>query len=119
MSNYRTHQNLIAKFLNELQKRFPKIRVFQRHVGLFYTKNGTPIRINTPGMSDLWAVYPTQHGLLHIEYEAKSGASKQSKEQKVWQKFIESNNGLYIIVNDDYNIAIDKTGEFLKSGGHL
>lgn len=98
----------------ELQKQFPLIRIFPRHVGFFYTKNGAPIQINQKGMSDLWAIYPTTHGLLHLEYEIKSGSGKQTKEQKSWQKFIESNNGLYIIVTDDYNIAVQKTGEFLR-----
>lgn len=66
-------------------------------------------------MADVWAIYPTENGMMHLEFEIKSGASRQSKNQKVWQKFIESNNGLYIVVNDDYSIAIGEIGEFLKN----
>lgn len=98
----------------EIQKQIPQIRIFQRHVGLFYTKNKTPIKINQPGMSDLWAIYDNGHQLLHLEYEVKSGAGKQTKEQKNWQRFIESQHGIYLLVNDNYHVAIEQTKTLLS-----
>lgn len=117
MNRYKAHQNLLSKFMLGLQKTYPLIRMFPRHVGLFYTRNGAPVKINRVGMADLWAIYPAHDTMIHLEYEIKSNSGRQTKEQKIWQNFVESNNGLYLIVNDDYNIAIQKTGEYLKQRG--
>ena len=89
MSNYRTHQNLIAKAIPNLQKEFPNMRFFPRHVGLFYTRNGSPIQINTKGMFDYWALLQLDRFAIHVEFEFKTGDSKKSKEQKAWGKFLD------------------------------
>lgn len=78
--------------------RFPKnVRMFDRHVGLLYTRNGTPMQINKKGMADQWAVVKTEFGLIHLEIETKSGKAVQTKDQKEWQMFIESMGGIYIL----------------------
>lgn len=101
MGKYKQHQNQLKKTILHLQKRFPKIRFFERHVGVFLTMNGEPIRINTPGMADLWALYPSELGLIHLEIEIKTGKATQSKAQKVWEKFITSMGGFYIVAKDE------------------
>lgn len=100
MGSYLEHQNLIKKFKTIIQEEIPGIRVFDRHIGLLYTKRGTPIRINIKGMADCYALLPTDFGLLHLEIEAKTGNARQSKEQKVWQKYIEKSGGDYFILRD-------------------
>lgn len=114
MSNYKNHQNLIKKFKLEVYEQIPEIRVFDRHVGLFYNKKGTPIRINKPGMADCYALIPTKYGLIHAEYEFKTGCAKQTKEQKHWESFIRSLGGIYIIVREEYHLAIEETLEILN-----
>lgn len=79
-----------------LQKAFPEIRIFDRHVGLFNTLNGAPIMINKPGMADLWATLPFKYGALHIEIEVKTGTGRLSKNQKNWKNFCEKQNIIFI-----------------------
>ena len=113
-NKYNAHQVLLKRFKLELQNTIPNIRIFDRHVGMFFTKRGTPLKINTKGMADLWALVPSNLGLIHIEMEVKSGKSKQSPNQITWEKFIQSMGGLYVIVNDDYFIAINKILNYLE-----
>lgn len=107
MSYYKRHQNLIKKFKIDLIKEIPSIRIFDNHVGLFYTKNNTPIKIGINGQADCFALFPSIHGLLYISLEFKTGNARQSKDQKNWQKFIEKNNGIYMIIRDDYYSQIE------------
>jgi hypothetical protein len=72
------------------------VRLFDRHVGLFFRDNLMPVKINKPGMSDIWGILKTLKGLLHIEIEVKTGNSVLSKDQRVWKEFIESMGGIYI-----------------------
>lgn len=119
MGSYKEHQNIIKKFKILAQKEFQGIRVFDRHVGKFVLvrfftdlllnkckfqdwKNYL-VSINQVGMADCYALLPTKHGLIHIEIECKSGEAKQTKEQKHWQKYIESNNGIYILLRNEYD----------------
>ena len=106
--SYKEHQNLLNRFLLDVQLKIPDIRFFKRHVGLFYTRRGTPVKINHSGMADLWALYKTENGLLHIEAEVKSGNAKQTKKQKDWENFIKTRGGIYLIVRDDYNTTINQ-----------
>lgn len=94
MSFYNDHQKLLHKVMKELQKRYPEARVFARHVGMFYTRLGTPIKINNKGMADLWGLY---NG-VHFEIEIKTGRAKQSKDQKKWEKVVKSLGGHYFVV---------------------
>lgn len=101
------------------QQAFPKIRIFQRHVGLFYTVNGSPIQINRPGMADAWGWLPLKEeklvktdgrpsyipSTLIIEIEFKTGNAKQSKEQKAWQAFCHSMGVLYILCRDKEDVS--------------
>ena len=115
MSYYANHQKIVQLFKLELQKLLKnKIRIFDRHVGLFFTKNNTPININQRGMADLYALLKSDYGLIHLEFEIKTGNARQSKYQKNWEKTIEDLNGLYFIIRDPKNDAI-KIFEKLKN----
>ena len=97
MNKYQAHQIQLKKILLGLQKSFPNSRFFERHVGLFLTINQNPIRINKPGMADVWGLVPYNGRLLHVEIEVKTGNARQSKDQKKWQNFIEKLDGIYIL----------------------
>lgn len=101
MSSYKEHQNLIKRFKLLITKEIPKLRVFNRHVGLLYTKRGTPMQINKKGMSDLYGIITVDNRALHIEIEAKTGKAVLSKEQKVWKKFCENFNIPFFLMRDE------------------
>jgi hypothetical protein len=81
MSNYHEHQELLRRVKLNVQKEFPEIRIFDRHVGLFYTKFETPIKIGLKGQCDLYGFYK----YVHFEMELKTGNAVLSKEQKAWR----------------------------------
>jgi hypothetical protein len=97
INRYHQHQKRLKEILLGLQKAFPSARFFERHVGLFLTINQTPIRINKPGMADVWGLIPHNGQLIHVEIEVKTGNAKQSRDQKKWEKFINNLDGIYII----------------------
>jgi hypothetical protein len=105
MNKYAEHQRLLQETILFTQQKFPKIRIFQRHVGLFYTANNTPIKINQPGMADAWGWLPLSEYTLIIEIEFKTGNAKQSKEQKAWQAFCHSMGVLYILCRDKEDVS--------------
>ena len=109
MNNYAAHQQLVKSFMIAFQKEFPRGRIFQRHVGLFYTIKKTPVRINQPGMADLWAIIDGRH----FEIEAKTGTGRQTKEQKNWEKTITDLGSHYVLLRDvnDAMLVIKKSIE--------
>lgn len=111
-NKYRAHQNLLNRIKSETQKEFPEMRFFDRHVGMFYTVNQMPVKINKKGMADVYGLLPTKHGLIHIEIEVKSGQARQSKDQKKWQQFIESMGGLYIMARSPSDVIEKIKGRF-------
>jgi hypothetical protein len=96
MNNYAAHQQLVKSFMIAFQKEFPRGRIFQRHVGLFYTVKQVPVRINQPGMADLWAIIDG----THFEIEAKTGTGRQTVEQKNWEKTITELKAHYVLLRD-------------------
>lgn len=90
MSKYANHQNLLKQVKLNTQKTFGNnIRLFERHVGLFYRKNGSPIKINIAGMSDMYGIIKVHTFSVHIEVEVKSGTGRLSESQKRWGNFCE------------------------------
>ena len=85
-------------FCKEVQKRFPKIRVFRRNVGVFKAPHGGYVTIEKKGMSDIYGVYPTKRGLLHLEFEIKTNFGLLTKQQIEWGNFIKNNSGFYFVV---------------------
>lgn len=100
-NQYLAHQNLIAKTLPVLQAEFPNLRLFPRHVGLFYTQRGNPVQINTKGMYDYWGLYSTPYYAIHIEIEFKTGNARKSKEQLKWGAFLDSINCHHFLINEN------------------
>ena len=107
MNNYEKHERLKNGFKIAFQNAFPNARIFDRHVGLFYRKNGNPIKINKKGMADMWAIMPGPYGLIHLEFEIKSGDGQLTREQKAWQKQIRAMGGLYFVVRDTKKTLMD------------
>jgi hypothetical protein len=93
---YKDHQILLKQCLKALQKKYPLGRFFERHVGMFYRRNGIPIKINQKGMADVWGVVDG----VHIEIEFKTGKARQTKEQKSWEKVVKSFGGKYYVIRD-------------------
>jgi hypothetical protein len=104
MNNYKAHQEMVQRVKLEIIKNIPNLFVFDRHVGLFKTINGTPIKIGIPGQADLWAVYNNGNQLVHHEIEIKTGKATQTTEQKNWQHFIEKNNGIYTLARSENDV---------------
>ena len=100
MNYYKEHQNLIKNFKLHAQKCFKSIRFFDQHVGLFYTKQGKPVKIGYKGMPDVFALYPKNGHLIYISLEFKTGKACLSKDQILWKKMIENMNGFYLVVRD-------------------
>lgn len=100
MNHYKKHQELIQKFKRLSLSVIPELRLFDRHVGLFYTKNGHPIMISIPGQADVWGIYKS----IHIELEFKSGKAIQTKEQKMWESFCKNNGMVYFLVRHEDDI---------------
>lgn len=111
---YFAHQELIKRFKLLATQELPKLRIFDRTVGLFYAKrvNGgcidyTPIKINSPGMADAYGIYRTDNTLIHLEFEFKTGKAVQNKDQKNWENFIHSMNGKYMVIRDEHRAISD------------
>jgi hypothetical protein len=98
------HEKLLQKTSLVLQKTFPTGRFFPRHVGLLYTRRGTPMMINKKGMADAYFLLPLDGELLHCEIEIKQGRDKQSQFQKNWEEIITNMGGLYLLVREDTDV---------------
>lgn len=86
MNNYKKHQDLLNSTLIALQERFPSGRFFTRHVGMFrFLRSNGIVKINKPGMSDVWGLYNGRH----IEIEIKTGKARLTKDQKRWKELID------------------------------
>lgn len=58
------------------------------------TIHGRPVKFSEPGAADVFAVYRGRfYGL-----ECKTGAGRQSADQKKWQAKIERAGGVYVVV---------------------
>lgn len=114
MDRYKAHQNLAKKAMLKASKEFPKeLRLYDRHVGLLYTRNGNAMMINRKGMADCYGYFSCHSILVHIEIEFKSGNARQTKEQKMWQNHIESMGGCFILCREEDDI-VDKLKLYLK-----
>jgi hypothetical protein len=107
-NQYFNHQELIKRFKLLAMKEIPNLRIFDRTVGLFYAKringgiiNYVPMKINSNGMADAYGLLKTQSGVIHLEFEFKTGKAVQTKEQKNWENFIVGMNGFFLVVRDE------------------
>lgn len=130
INRYRAHQILVKEFKLKAQKRFGnKIRFKDRHVGKFlplvFIKKlmrgevelkdwgKYVVAINSKGMADLYGFISLHNILIHLEAEVKTGKAVQTKEQKDWQKLIESMGGCYLLVRDSEE-AIQQLENYLR-----
>lgn len=130
---YQQHQNALNKIKTYCQKKFPEIRFFNRHVGLFYSqrffyslrqaetfsdlkellksKGKYLVKINSKGMSDLYFIYPLKIGNLtipvHGEIEIKTGDAIQNIDQVKWQNFCKGLGISYIVGKDPHQVYLD------------
>lgn len=126
-----------------VQKEFSDIRLFDQHVGQFYSKRIVPfilaldyfklkflksllskfiVSIGFKGMADLSGILRKKVTLLNgqtikigirIEIEIKTGEAKQSPEQRTWQRIIENFGGIHILARSEQQ-AIAEIKDKLK-----
>jgi hypothetical protein len=117
-SAYAKHQQLVKRVRLALQEAFPEGRSFERHVGVFQTKAGQMIKINRPGMSDIWAVIDGQH----FELECKTGSAVLSKPQKQWRNSCQIMGAHFLVVRcekeciENIKSLLNKTKPVEKTG---
>ena len=114
MNNYEQHQFKIREMKLALTYAFAdSIRIFDRHVGLFYTVRNVPVKINKKGMCDNWAILTCFVPCIqivvpiHLEIETKTGSGALSKTQKEWRDFCRT-IGVWHFVNKNNEILIDE-----------
>jgi len=67
-------------------------------------------------MSDVWAIFKTDHGALYLEYEFKTGNAVQSGDQKAWGKFLKTMNTDSIVVRENnFDEVVDQTKKALMT----
>lgn len=69
-------------------------RAWQRDVGLFYDRRGTPRRIGSPGEADVQGVLP---GGRFVAVEVKTGTGRRTRQQVAYARTIERLGGLYVL----------------------
>lgn len=120
MDNYFQHNELVKRTKILATKTFPKnLRLFDRHVGLFYKKRVQggvveylPISINRKGMADVYGAMTLENGYgqkmaLHCELEFKTGKGKLTPEQETWRDFCKNMGWLWYLIRDE-NIFIQE-----------
>lgn len=87
--------------------------VWRNQVGLFKTADGKRfVQIGVKGSSDIMAVKPTvitqdmvgQTVGIFVAVEVKAATGKQEKDQKNWQKAVESKGIEYILARSEDDI---------------
>ena len=74
-SYYGIHQDLMKMVIMTGQEMCPELRLFPAVNGLFYTKNGDPVKVGTNGLPDLFGFI----GKYALFVEIKSGKSRIKK----------------------------------------
>lgn len=95
-------QDQIRLFLGQI----PDVLIQRRNVGTFYTRNGTPQRIGTPGEADLQGIIDGQRcphcdGPVHpapFAIEVKSTKGRLRPVQVNWRDNVwRRRNGIYVL----------------------
>ncbi|HET8695563.1 MAG TPA: hypothetical protein VFM33_12895 [Aquabacterium sp.] len=95
----------------------PDVLAWRQQCGLFYTKQGNPVFIGLPGMSDCGMIVRTvvtQEMVgktigVAVQPEFKTQRGQQSEAQGNWQAAVEARGGIYRIVRsaEDMNQLIE------------
>lgn len=72
----------------------PGAMFYRQNSGLFFTRNGRPVRAAVPGASDIIGLY---HG-VPVAMEVKTHIGRQRKEQAAFQRAWERAGGTYMLV---------------------
>tara|TARA_R110000787_G_scaffold5686_6_gene20532 strand:- start:1321 stop:1641 length:321 start_codon:yes stop_codon:yes gene_type:complete len=95
MNRYKQHQKLLESVIISIQKKYPKAKIFQRHVGSFrLLRSEGVVKINKKGMADVWIL----HGGNHYEIEIKTSTAVQTKEQKQWENIVTECGSKYFVI---------------------
>jgi len=84
----------------------PDVLVWRQQSGLFYSREGNPVRVGLPGMSDAGMIVsvtitPEMVGKtvgVAVQPEFKTSAGRQRDAQANWQRAVEQRGGIYAIV---------------------
>lgn len=96
---------------NLVRREFSKVgcRIFRNNVGLFYTKNGTPVRCGlVKGSSDFigWkqvTITPDMVGKtvsVFCAVEIKTGNDKERPEQVIFRNAVLKSGGIAVVIKD-------------------
>lgn len=100
------------------------VLVWRQQSGLFYTREGSPVRVGLPGMADSGMIVavtitPDMVGKtigVAVQPEYKTAGGQQSEAQRNWQRAVEQRGGVYRLVRcaDDMERLINdvKTGNW-------
>lgn len=101
-SYYARHQDLMKTVILEGQKHFPTLRLFPATNGLFYTKQGTPVKIGTNGMPDLFGFITVNKLALMLFVEIKSGKAgiKKGSDQDKFRKLCLKFNAIHLVIRN-------------------
>lgn len=100
------HSRLVNEILIEISKN-PRVRAGKAIVGVFRDLHSERIiKVGTPGMADINGIVGPNG--LRLEIEVKTGSAGQNKDQKNYQRMIETRGGLYVLARsvDDVLEAI-------------
>jgi hypothetical protein len=125
--SYTQHQQLMIRTQLLLQEKIAGARLFPRVVGTFkFIKGDGFIEVGIPGQADAVCYFPvTIENFtfpLFAEIEFKTGNAKQQKNQKIWEKYISSLGGLYIVARNEHdtvNQVLTFRDSFIKKMGQL
>lgn len=96
----------------------PNVLAWRQQSGLFYTKQGTPVRVGVPGLADCGmivavTVTPEMVGKtlgVAVQAEFKTDKGRQADDQKRWQSAVEKRGGVYSLIRsaDDMLALVEK-----------
>lgn len=96
--------------------------VWRQQSGLFYTREGNPVRVGLPGMADSGMIVavtitPEMVGKtigVAVQPEYKTTSGQQSEAQRNWQRAVEQRGGVYRLVRSAE--AMNKLISDVKTG---
>jgi len=100
MANNEAHTALVREALQELA--LQGYTCWANNTGAVKTEHGGFLKFGKVGSADIFCILPMQIGNkklgIHAEFEAKTGAGRQSKNQRLHQEFVvERNGGIYVL----------------------
>lgn len=87
----------------------PDVLLSRQQSGLFFSRDGNPVRVGLPGMADVGMIVavtitPEMVGKtigVAVQAEMKTSTGRQSEAQVNWQRAVEQRGGVYAIVRTE------------------